>query len=56
MAPMSKPCDSGQPRRVAAALTDIPGSSAWFERGYVTYSGASYRRVERINSRAAAAR
>ena len=26
---------------VAAALTDIPGSSAWFERGYVTYSNAA---------------
>ena len=23
---------------VAAALTDIPGSSQWFERGYVSYS------------------
>lgn len=23
---------------VASALTDIPGSSQWFERGYVTYS------------------
>jgi len=23
---------------VAAALTDVPGSSNWFERGYVTYS------------------
>jgi nicotinamide-nucleotide amidase len=23
---------------VAAALTDIPGSSQWFERGFVTYS------------------
>ncbi|WP_432422274.1 CinA family protein [Robbsia betulipollinis] len=23
---------------IAAAITDIPGSSAWFERGYVTYS------------------
>ena len=23
---------------LAAALTDIPGSSQWFERGYVTYS------------------
>jgi nicotinamide-nucleotide amidase len=23
---------------VAAALTEIPGSSQWFERGYVTYS------------------
>ena len=26
---------------VAAALTDLPGSSAWFERGFVTYSNAS---------------
>jgi nicotinamide-nucleotide amidase len=23
---------------LAAALTDVPGSSEWFERGYVTYS------------------
>jgi nicotinamide-nucleotide amidase len=23
---------------VASALTDVPGSSRWFERGYVTYS------------------
>jgi nicotinamide-nucleotide amidase len=23
---------------VAAAITDISGSSAWFERGFVTYS------------------
>ena len=26
---------------VARALTDIPGSSQWFERGYVTYSNAA---------------
>jgi nicotinamide-nucleotide amidase len=26
---------------VAKALTDIPGSSRWFERGYVTYSNAA---------------
>jgi len=26
---------------VAAALTDIPGSSQWFERGFVTYSNES---------------
>ena len=26
---------------VAAALTDVAGSSQWFERGYVTYSNAS---------------
>jgi len=26
---------------VAQAITEIPGSSAWFDRGYVTYSNAS---------------
>jgi nicotinamide-nucleotide amidase len=26
---------------IAASLTDIPGSSAWFDRGFVTYSNAS---------------
>jgi len=26
---------------LAAALTDMPGSSAWFERGFVTYSNAA---------------
>ncbi|TAK90413.1 MAG: CinA family protein [Burkholderiaceae bacterium] len=26
---------------IAAALTERPGSSAWFERGYVTYSNAA---------------
>jgi nicotinamide-nucleotide amidase len=26
---------------VAAALTDLSGSSSWFERGFVTYSNAS---------------
>jgi nicotinamide-nucleotide amidase len=26
---------------VAAALTDVAGSSRWFERGYVTYSNAA---------------
>ena len=26
---------------VAAACTDIPGSSAWFDRGFVTYSNAA---------------
>ena len=26
---------------VASALTDVPGSSEWFERGYVTYSNAA---------------
>lgn len=26
---------------LAKVLTDIPGSSAWFERGYITYSKAA---------------
>lgn len=26
---------------IAAALTEIPGSSAWFDRGFVTYSNAA---------------
>lgn len=26
---------------IAAACTDLPGSSAWFERGFVTYSNAA---------------
>jgi nicotinamide-nucleotide amidase len=26
---------------LAAALTDLPGSSRWFERGWVTYSNAA---------------
>ena len=28
---------------IAKLLTDLPGSSAWFERGFVTYSNASKR-------------
>src|SRR5260364_371385 len=34
----AEPCTGGV---VAAAITDIAGSSAWFERGFVTYSNAS---------------
>lgn len=29
---------------IAKALTDVPGSSQWFERGYVTYSNAAKMR------------
>ena len=29
---------------VAKALTDVPGSSQWFECGYVTYSDAAKAR------------
>jgi len=28
---------------VAAAITDIPGSSAWFDRGFVTYTDDAKR-------------
>jgi nicotinamide-nucleotide amidase len=35
MAVTAESCTGGL---VAAALTDIAGSSAWFERGFVTYS------------------
>lgn len=28
---------------IAAAITDVPGSSAWFDRGFVTYSNAAKR-------------
>jgi nicotinamide-nucleotide amidase len=31
-------CTGGQ---IAAACTDLAGSSAWFERGFVTYSNAA---------------
>ena len=30
---------------VAAACTSLPGSSAWFERGFVTYSNAAKREM-----------
>lgn len=30
---------------VAAALTDVPGSSAWFDRGWVTYSNMAKMEV-----------
>jgi nicotinamide-nucleotide amidase len=26
---------------IASCLTDVPGSSAWFDRGFITYSNAS---------------
>ena len=34
---------------VASALTDIGGSSAWFERGFVTYSNEAKRDMLIIN-------
>lgn len=34
----SESCTGGM---IAAACTDLPGSSQWFERGFVTYSNAA---------------
>ncbi|MET0027906.1 MAG: nicotinamide-nucleotide amidohydrolase family protein [Candidatus Thiodiazotropha sp.] len=35
---------------LAKVLTDLPGSSAWFERGYVTYSNASKQEMLGVSS------
>jgi nicotinamide-nucleotide amidase len=39
---------------VAKALTDVPGSSQWFECGYVTYSDGATWAPRRARSRASA--
>jgi nicotinamide-nucleotide amidase len=36
---------------IAKAVTDIPGSSRWFEAGYVTYSNAVKRRTLGVKNR-----
>ena len=36
---------------IAFHLTSIPGSSRWFERGYITYSNASKREVLAVPDR-----
>lgn len=38
MLAMAESCTGGM---VAEAITSIPGSSAWFDRGFVTYSNAA---------------
>jgi nicotinamide-nucleotide amidase len=35
---------------VAYYLTDLPGSSAWFERGFVTYSNASKKELLQVKA------
>ncbi len=40
---------------IAKALTDVPGSSRWFECGYVTYSNAAKRRDVGVSARTLAA-
>ena len=36
---------------VAQAITSVAGSSAWFERGYVTYSNAAKREMLGVSAR-----
>lgn len=35
---------------LAAAMTQLPGSSAWFDRGFITYTNQSKIDVLRVNS------
>ncbi len=39
---VAESCTGGQ---VAAAITDVAGSSAWFDRGFVTYSNESKQQM-----------
>jgi nicotinamide-nucleotide amidase len=39
---------------VAKCLTDVPGSSQWFERGYVTYSNDAKQQSIHVNAEALA--
>ncbi|MFV1993470.1 MAG: CinA family protein, partial [Acidiferrobacterales bacterium] len=39
---------------IAQALTDLPGSSAWFERGFVTYSNQSKQEMLGVSTDALA--
>lgn len=36
---------------IAAALTDLAGSSAWFDRGFVTYSNQAKREMLGVSAR-----
>jgi len=36
---------------VAQAITSVPGSSAWFERGFVTYSNAAKKELLGVRAR-----
>ncbi len=36
---------------VAQCVTDVPGSSAWFDRGFVSYSDEAKRRMLGVNAR-----
>jgi nicotinamide-nucleotide amidase len=41
---------------IAAAITDVPGSSAWFDRGFVTYSNAAKRAALGVSAQTLLAR
>lgn len=47
MLALAESCTGGW---VAEAVTAIPGSSAWFDRGFVTYSNASKQEMLGVNS------
>lgn len=36
---------------IAQAVTSVPGSSAWFDRGFVTYSNAAKRELLGVRAR-----
>lgn len=40
-------CTGGQ---IAGAITDIPGSSRWFESGFVTYSNEAKQRMVNVSA------
>ncbi len=42
MAATAESCTGGG---IAAALTDLAGSSAWFDAGFITYSNAAKQRM-----------
>jgi nicotinamide-nucleotide amidase len=47
MAATAESCTGGW---IAKCLTDIPGSSAWFDRGFVTYSNAAKQELLGIDA------
>jgi nicotinamide-nucleotide amidase len=44
---LAESCTGGQ---VSAAITDIAGSSTWFDRGFVTYSNAAKQEMLGVDS------
>lgn len=45
---VAESCTGGS---LAAAITDIPGSSQWFDRGFITYSNASKQQMLSVPER-----